>query len=591
MNQETSPVSKPADRRSAAGSPGLWLWRWVVGLLAVFTVFFQLGGRGLNEPDEGRYAEAGREMMASGDYLTPTLNGHTHLTKPPLTYWLIGVSLKSFGVNEFAARLPAALAALGTLLAVYHLGRRAMGEAGALWSVVVLLTSLLFFVVARLITTDMLLTCWVTWSVWAIWRWSEDGSWWRGGLWFFVFLGLGLITKGPVAILLSLFAVAGLRWGDANLRLRRFPWGWGILAMLAVALPWFVAVTWGKPELWGYFLGHETMQRVLTKVHGRSEPWWYFLPVIVGGLLPWSPWLVLSTRLRGTWHAKDLKLVRMCCVWAGAGLLLFTLSQSKLATYVLPLMPALALLVGLTLRRLADHGLAVRWRRFILGCTLGSLLILLGAAVAVLIILPIRYHVAYGLAGIPLVATVGVLVMVTLGGRIWPHERWPATVAATTMALVLSFVALLPRMERALGGKTPPKYLAQSINEFDPERQSPVLVFGKLHYGLLFYLQRSVLWYQPPPDDEAGPTFSGMNTSRNLVETPEELRRLLDGSDRVICVADRNAAAGICQEFGLAEAHPSGDDRHVLLMAERFVNPPGSGRSDAQPGLRSLSGL
>src|SRR5208283_1651544 len=146
--------------------------------------------------------------------------------KPPLTYWLIGLSIRAFGANEWAARLPSALGALGTLLAAYLLARSAYGERAGLWAVAVLLSSALFFGMARLITTDMLLTCFVAWSVWSLWRWaaSEDRGW-RKILWFYVFLGLGMITKGPVAVMLPLFALAGLRWRNPTLRLRQMGWG------------------------------------------------------------------------------------------------------------------------------------------------------------------------------------------------------------------------------------------------------------------------------------------------------------------------------------------------------------------------------
>jgi 4-amino-4-deoxy-L-arabinose transferase-like glycosyltransferase len=141
--------------------PSLLFWRIVVAGVVLFALFYQLGGRGLSEPDEGRFAEVGREMAVTGEYLTPRLNGVNHLSKPPVTYWLIALSVKMFGANEFAARLPAALAALGTLIAVYLLARSARSEATALWTVMVLLASPLFLGMARVITTDILLTCFV----------------------------------------------------------------------------------------------------------------------------------------------------------------------------------------------------------------------------------------------------------------------------------------------------------------------------------------------------------------------------------------------------------------------------------------------
>src|SRR5207249_4949435 len=157
------------------------------------------------------YSEVSREMVASGDWLVPRFNGVEHLSKPPVNYWLVAASLKTFGVNEWAARLPAALAALGTMLALYLMVREASNEVAGLWAVVVLLSCAQFFIVARLITTDMLVTCFATWSVWALWRWytSRDRSFGKI-VWFYVFLGLGMLTKGPPAVIPPLFALAGL---------------------------------------------------------------------------------------------------------------------------------------------------------------------------------------------------------------------------------------------------------------------------------------------------------------------------------------------------------------------------------------------
>jgi len=275
------------------------LHRLLLSLLVILALFYSLGGRGLNEPDEGRFAEVGREMAATGDWLTPKLNGVPHLSKPPLTYWLIGLSIRTFGATEFAARLPAALAALATLIALYLLVRSAVGEEPGLLSVLVLLSSPLFFVIARLVNTDMLLTCFVTWSVWSLWRWydSAEHSWYRI-LWFYVFLGLGLLTKGPVAVVLPLMALAGLRWGNPNLTLRKMHWARGALVVLVITTPWFIAVAGTNVEIWKYFLGREMVGRVVSSVHRREEPWWYFIPVIAGGMLFWLPWLAAAPVLK-----------------------------------------------------------------------------------------------------------------------------------------------------------------------------------------------------------------------------------------------------------------------------------------------------
>ncbi len=544
-------------------------WRMCVLCVAVFVMLFQLGGRGLNELDEGRYSEGGREMLASGDYLTPRLNGVRHFAKPPLTYWAIASSMGVFGVNEFGARFPAALSALATLLAVYLIGRRAMGEAGALWSVVVLLTSVLFLGVARLITTDMILTCWVTWSVWALWRWHDLPSRrWIDLVPFYVFLGLGIMTKGPVAVVLPLFAAAGLRWRNPDLRMLRMGWLRGILVILAIALPWFVVVTMRNPGLLGYFLGREVAGRVLSDVHGRGEVWWYFLPVLAGGLLPWTPWLAMVPLVRRGLPEREARLLRMCAVWAGAGLLLFTLSRSKLPTYMVPLLPPLALITVMTLLRLPlvlkPEGMA-RVRRC---CGVISVLVLIGAGVFMLVTGPRKYDLPLPLAMIPLllaVITTGVVLVVFEKRGLLPGV---GMLAVSVLAVSVSLFSLIPQFEMRLGSKTPAKFIAARIMAEDPRQESVVLMHGNLPLGLPFYLQRPVLWYRPPTESAKSASGFEYRDASNLAETilddPSKLQALFEGQPRVFCVADKQYAADLIKQYGLHEL--ANDGRRLLLV-------------------------
>ena len=523
---------------------------WVLAL-AVFVVFFQLGTRGLNEPDEGRYAEIGREMAATGDFLTPRFNGVTHLGKPPLTYWLIGLSVRAFGVNEWAARLPSALGALGTLLAVYLLARSACGERPGLWAVVVLLSSALFFGVARLITTDMLLTCFVTWSVWSLWRWytSVDRSW-KKILWFYVFLGLGMITKGPVAVMLPLFALAGLRWRNPTLRLRQMGWGKGALIFLGIAAPWFIAVAGTDWDHWRYFLGREVVGRLATTAHNRTEPWWYFLPVLAVAFLPWTPWLCgAGTLRRETVRCKEL--ARLCAGWLALGLVMFSLSRSKLPTYMTPLLPPLAILVAAILGRVGEgehDGGAHRWLR--VGAAMAGLLVL-GAAVALGIVATMRFHAREGfVVAMPLLAAAGCLVSVWLWRR-RGLAGFAAGLAGTMLAILLVVVMAFPLFEGKLGKKAPAKYVAERIQREYPADRVLVVFCGYLLRGLPFYLQRPVLWYHLA-SKEAGSVFeldvAHPDTPNRLTE-PRQLQDLLAGSQRVICIASRKDFATMPREL------------------------------------------
>lgn len=515
-------------------------WRWTVFGLAVLAVFCQLGTRGLNEPDEGRYAEIGREMVASGDWLVPRWNGIEHLSKPPVTYWSIAASLKLFGVNEFAARLPAALAALGTLAAVYLLARSVWGERPALWAVLVLLTSLEFFAVARLITTDMILTCFVTWSVWWFWNWytSADKRW-RHIVWFYVSLGLAMMTKGPVGVMLPLFAVLAVRWRNPHFRLRQMKWGRGAVIFLLIAAPWFVALAWRDPKLWRYFIVREVFERVATGQLGRDKTWWYFLVVMAGGTWPWTPLLLSLRRWRDPPQAQK-DFVRLCAGWVGWGLVLFTLSRSKLPTYVLPLYAPLAMLLGAVIARVKDRdddpaAGGLWWYGVALIVTQ-----IAGVALAT--------AVAHAQCDLPWRAAGGLLGVTVAGGVIgaallWRGRRATAVgvFAVATLAVLFTSLATVPRLERSLGVQTTAKFFGERIRREDPANETPVVLYNAFLCGLPFYVERHVQlchFHAADKKLEEEPVFDfrsgGQAESASLTDL--QFHQLLAGSRRVFCV-------------------------------------------------------
>jgi 4-amino-4-deoxy-L-arabinose transferase-like glycosyltransferase len=483
--------------------------RWLVLVLVLLALFFQLGARGLNEPDEGRYAEAAREMAASGDWLTPRINGFTHLSKPPLTYWSIAASLKLFGVNETTARLPSALAALGALLALYLMVRGAADEHAALWSVVILTTSAMFFLIARLVTADMVLCCWVTWSVWAIWRRSN---------WLFVFLALGVLTKGPVAVVLPLFAFIGLRPP-----LREFRWVIGLPVFLALSASWFVALALQNPELWRYFFVREIFQRVATGEHGRSQPWWFLIVVTLGGFLPWSFTLFTRRPLDAT--------TRMFAAWAVLGVLLFSLSQSKLPTYALPLMPPLAALAAMTPPR--------RWHNALVSVSL----------VAALLLLTHYLRTRCGLATSWVIAINVVAVIGALAALFYRHAA-----VVTFLAVVLAVIALLPGIERQLRHNTSMKPLAERVRREDPLGKALVVGHRCLPTTFLFYLQRPVRAYNPGATNRVA-VFEFHHPAPGsplLVTDLAAYRAMLATTQRVFCVASADATETMREETGVA---------------------------------------
>jgi len=550
----------PQGTTSLASAPAVTpaRWRILVVAVAVTALFFQLGARALNDPDEGRYAEIAREMLVSGDYLTPRFNGVVHLAKPPVTYWLAAASMKLFGVNEFAARLPAALAALGTLAAMYLLLRNAVGEAVALCSVLVLLTCTQFFVMARVITTDMLMTCWTCWSVWFLWRWyaPADRSW-RKLVWFYVFLGLNLLTKGPVGVALTLLAVAGLRWRNNDMLLRQMHWGKGALVVLAIATPWFVALAVRDPSAWEYFLLREVVDRVAGDAHDRREVWWYFAPVLAGGMLPWTIFLIPATILLRGAGGRAGHLLRMLAVWAGGGFVLFTLSQSKLPSYTLPLCPPLAALVGATLMQIVTDKRLARGNRLVPAICSVALLSYAGSVVALTLWLRGKFDVDWTvMVPVFLVTALG-LVACGVCAFLRRERAFACALGATALATLLGCVSVVPSMERNLGYKAGAKFLAAAIVQRDPTGEAAVVSYNVLMPAVPFYLQRTVIWYVSPRAgrNKSKPKStldrSSLEVRASVPPNTEALRGALAGSARVFWVAPTKNVPRIENELGL----------------------------------------
>jgi 4-amino-4-deoxy-L-arabinose transferase-like glycosyltransferase len=325
-------------------------------MLAGLVLFFlRLGVPGLMDPDEGRYAEIAREMLLFKDWLIPHLNLLPYLEKPPLVYWLTSVSFATFGLNEWAARLPSALAALAGVYLAFGLGRVLWGERQGFWGAMVLATCGGYIILARLLTLDMVFTFFLNLSI-ALGYLALSRE--RRYLWPWAYLALALavLVKGPVALVL-----AGLIWGTAAfLRGKEAvyalipPVSWALLAV--VALPWFIYVAWQFPEFPHFFLWEQHVTRYLSGVSFHAKPWWYFGPVLLGLLLPWSGLVPWALARRTSIDPGD-RLFLM--IWVGVILVFFSISRGKLPTYILPALLPLALLVGEGLARLQsrDRGL------------------------------------------------------------------------------------------------------------------------------------------------------------------------------------------------------------------------------------------
>lgn len=311
--------------------------------------FVFLSSYALWDPDEGRYAEIPREMLASGDWITPRLNGIKYFEKPPLQYWATAVAFEVFGESEWSSRLwTAGTGFLGCVLTGW-LGRRVYGAEVGLSSAIVLGGSVLYALLGHINTLDMGL-CFALQlalsGLVCLARWPDDRRSVRLGASLLASgVALGFLLKGLVALLVpGAVAVSYMLVSrDWRMAVRARP-HWTALALGLTAGPWLIAVSGRNPGFLEFFFVHEHLARFLTKVHDRYQSPLFFVPVLLIGFLPWTP-LLPAMVLRG-WRAcrSGDRVILLLCSWALFVFVFFSASQSKLVPYILPMLPALALL-------------------------------------------------------------------------------------------------------------------------------------------------------------------------------------------------------------------------------------------------------
>ena len=322
-------------------------------LLAALTFFAGLGRGAITDSDEAFYAESSREMVASGEWITPYYNYEPRFQKPIAYYWLTSVTYFVTGANGFGARLWAALAGVGLVLVTAACGRRWYDETTGLLAGAIVATNFGYFSIARMSLPDLPLTFCITLAIWAAFVSTLESE--RSPRKFVVLaavgLGLGFLMKGPVGVIVPLIVIVpvlmierrsiGLNPADIVI---------GFVIMLAVATPWYVLM-WarhGNDYLQGFFIG-DNFERFATDRFNDPRPWWFYVPVVAGGLLPWTPlalvWLgpvAQFLRARRAVGTIDLRLL----LWAVLPLVFYSLSIGKQPRYVLPVLPPLALLLA-----------------------------------------------------------------------------------------------------------------------------------------------------------------------------------------------------------------------------------------------------
>jgi 4-amino-4-deoxy-L-arabinose transferase-like glycosyltransferase len=353
-------------------SPALRLGTLITICGVLFFTF--LGIRDIWDVDEGEHAAMAQTMLLSGDWITPVFNGIAFFDKPALFNWLNALSFKLFGFTEIAARLPAAFSGLGCVILVWQLGRKLYGERVGFLAGLILATSLEFMILSRVVQYDIPFTFFVTLTLFCFAMGIKDLS--RRRFYFFGFYvaaALAVLTKGPIGLILPGMVVATYLVVTRRLHLLKelqiLP---GIVIFMTIVTPWFVLMEQANHGYLRYFILKQHFgnffggEGIMSPRH--PEPFYYYVPILLAGLLPWSA--LLPQSIMRAWqsdHDGSADLLRFLAIWVLATFVFFSAATSKLSTYLLPVFPACAILIGHYLSEFLDHPRPAARRGWIIG--------------------------------------------------------------------------------------------------------------------------------------------------------------------------------------------------------------------------------
>ncbi len=481
-------------------------WLLLAGFCA-FLFFFGLNYFGFIGADEPRYAQVAREMLARHDWITPILGGKPWLEKPPLFYWQSMIVFSVAGVHDWAARLPSAFDATLMVIAVYWFFRR-LRPGFELDAALITASCAAVVGFARAASTDMPLAATFTITLLAWYAWHEIGR----NLYLLVsyaFLAFAMLAKGPVAPFLALLIVGifALAKGDARILLRSF-WIPGLVLFFVLALPWFFAVQLRNPEFLRVFILQHNLERFGTNLYHHSQPFWYYLPVTILAMVPWVVFVIAAVaELVRSWWSKGASLLQSAdalnvflLIWLAIPVIFFSLSQSKLPGYILPAIPAGAMMLAEYIRRhVVDDEEPPAWL-LVLHSTLAALP-LIPALMLWYIVLQHRFP--WG-TGTFIACSAALIVAVAMAITLLRPSGLRLLRFVTLIPVVLSVAAILkigaPALDMALSAR--PLALEISQMETKPLPMAVFKVRREVEYGLAFYRNQVLSHYdlgQIPP--------------------------------------------------------------------------------------------
>ncbi|MGE5173730.1 MAG: ArnT family glycosyltransferase [Betaproteobacteria bacterium] len=495
---------------------------FILFILCAVLFFFRLGDRPLWDVDEGMHAATSKDMVLTGDWVTPRVNGENFYDKTPLFNWFAALSFMAFGFTEFAARLPAAILGLATVFVTYALGRRLFGSTAGLLGGVVLATSPEFIILSRSVVHDIALAFFVSLAlVFFYAAFSSERHRRLNLMLFYGAAGLAVLAKGPIGVLLPALIIGLFLLIRGKLGfLKEMDIGRGILVFLLVAAPWYVFISIRNTDYASYFFLKQNLGNFLSKQQAtHPQPVYYYVPVLLGGMLPWSFFLPLaiSGPLKNGLKQADSGVLFLVC-WFSVIFLFFTAASSKLDTYILPAFPAVALLIARVWHELVT--VPTPGMRRGAGYSFVPLFILFLAGILIILVIqpPVRkLQMQYGVSLHDLfgfwLAVTGIPIIAFLFFYFRRYWAAFASLAATFVVGILLFIiAYAPTMDPYRSTKD----LAKEMDTILPPGEQLVF-FKKLGDTSLFYTNRRA----------------------RVIHSEEQLLDYLASSKRALCVIER----------------------------------------------------
>jgi 4-amino-4-deoxy-L-arabinose transferase-like glycosyltransferase len=505
-------------------------------LLAALSVFFcyEMGNRDFADPDEGRYVEVPREMVVSGDYVTPHLNGLKYFEKPVLFYWLQAAAIHVFGINEISMRLWIVIFAILGCLSLFGVMTARYSPSMGLVAAGILATNLLYYAHSQLIILDLVLSIFMSGSLWCFYLafvkpskkliQQDAPPKAPGGLIvaMYALSALACLTKGLIGAVLPgmiafLWIMATKNWRMLK-QLFHMP---GLLVFLAIFLPWHLLAMHRNSDFFDFYFIFEHFTRYTTKIHNRYQPWWFFLPIALVGMIPWSGFSLVAIKNSfgkvmagvGSWKTRDgnqqnnaadstdddtsannshdVRGHTFFLIWIFAILVFFSLSNSKLIPYIVPIIPPIAFLTTLLLED-ANHITSLR--NFKWGSLLNIFLFVIIGAVFLLekqriadILQNENAQILIAMTFVTMAAMAGVMISamfrrITIRHAVWLH----ALLAANMMSLMHKGAVIYQEVK-----KPSTKQFAQLIN-WNKKKGDLVFCYKKYYQDFPVYLQSRV---------------------------------------------------------------------------------------------------